>query len=212
MWLTDGWPPNLFFSTMQQSANLSILRLYTRNLPSAWLTVNRDSLVNNALFQSALLQFRWRRAHNSLAARWRWVIIWPVYGRRALIGWALRRNRLRMVCPETPYCIAVNVAANWRWRKCVNVMKRSALAVVTRGLPGRCRSWTVPVCWYRAARRSIVFRQHPNRRATTLADIPPASNCPISLVFGKTWHIENSEKLKKKNIFRMAPIAWMVRH
>jgi len=27
-----------------------------------------------------------------------------------------------MVCPETPYCLTVTVDANWRWRKCVNVM------------------------------------------------------------------------------------------
>jgi len=37
---------------------------------------------------------------------------------------------------------------------------------------------------------------------------PQASQLPdSSLVFGKPWHIENSEKLKKKNNFRIAPIA-----
>ena len=61
--------------------------LNTSNLLSAWLTVNRDSLVNKIRFQSALLKFRWCRAHNSLAVLWCWVIIWPVYWRHALIGW-----------------------------------------------------------------------------------------------------------------------------
>ena len=56
-----------------------------------------------------------------------------------------------------PYCIkvarrAVTVAGVKRLRKCVNVMKRSSLRDVARGLPDLCLSVTDPVVAYRVVR------------------------------------------------------------
>ena len=55
------------------------LRGYTRTLLSAWLTLNHDSSLKITLCNWRRVQWRWRWAHNSLAALWQAVRIVTVY-------------------------------------------------------------------------------------------------------------------------------------
>lgn len=78
-------------------------------------------------------------------------------------------------------CLAVFVAVKNRFRRWETRMNASCRAVVARGWPGRWRSLTVPVCWYRTISLETVEWWHPNLRAIALLELP-ARNMPIAWI------------------------------
>ena len=159
---------------MQQSASRSFLRRYILTLPSAWLTLKRDSSEKSTVCHWRRVKFKWRLAHISLATRWCPVKICPVYGRRARIGRGFFLRRLIIVCGWTPYRLAVTVAGKKRLCRCVNVIMRSSRNVVTGGRPDLARSLTDPVILNLFLRLWIVCLVQPIWRATLVTLSP----CP----------------------------------
>ena len=110
-------PPNLSRSLTQHWAYLSFLRRYTRTLPSACLTLNRDSSLKTTLYHWRRVQCRWR-----WAALWRAVRIGQVYSLRARIGMLFCLRQFRIVWAFTPSCRTVSVVGKNQLRKCVSVI------------------------------------------------------------------------------------------
>lgn len=72
-------------------------------------------------------------------------------------------------------CWAVSVAGKNLFRRCAILMCLSCMRVVTFGRPGRGRSLTLPVCWYRVLSLEIVETWQFSLLATSLFAIPTAS-------------------------------------
>ena len=112
--------------------------------------------------QRSRLQIRgsWRLNHCMRASRRRGVSGFPTCGRYALIPnylsllrtvWAL----IRWLCVPG-VVMAVSTAVRVRLWRCVSLIRRSCLAVVTRGRPLRGRSLVFPNCTRRPYRRRTV--------------------------------------------------------
>ena len=105
----------------------------------------------------------WRVAQASRALWWRCRKPSLLIGRRHEIRSAFRRRRTvwrLMVCPPT-HRLEVSAAVWNRCLKCEVLIARSSAAVVTRGRPGRWRSFTEPVCCFFLFGLSIVIRWTP---------------------------------------------------
>lgn len=168
---------------MFSGSNRSFLRLHTRSLPSAKLTLNRDSSVIRTSFHCLWIQRRWVLAHAMRVCRWRWVYGTAVRGLRA--RQFAERSLFLTLWPHnlTPVArcnsSATLGAAMKRLRLDVVTIKRSCLIVVLRVRPERCRSLMFPVVLNQFKNRHMVEGCTLNSWATSLCE-QPAVNIPIA--------------------------------